>query len=309
MKKNAFFVKKLVLVLLFLSACQQAGPRFPAEKQRELANALYNRQLYTQSVAEYERYIHNYGLDENEQANISFIIGNIYFDRLKDYENALAYYERIKQFYRDSDVLDESEKRIVECLERLQRSADAQQALKEATFLDESSVPEKRPGEVIARIGDREFTTGDLEHEMNNLPSYALAQIKDQTKKVEFLKQIIATELLYNTASRKGLDRDKTVIDGTFRAKKNLMVQKLLQESLSGNSDFEEDDLHTYYRANIAKYAVTDSTGKIMQRSFEEARAQIVQDYLMAKQQSAYRRLVERMMRAEDVKIFEDKIK
>lgn len=293
-----------------LSACNQGAPNLSKEKIRSLANALYNRDLFLQSIATYEKYLNEYNLSEDEQANTSFMIGNIYFDRIKDYENALAYYERVKQLYPESDLVNETEKRIVECLERLQRSADAQQAMEEATFLDESKIQKKRPGEVVAMIGNREITSGDLEYEMKSLPPFVLAQIKDKSKKVEFLKQYIATELLYDTAKRKGLERDPDVIEGAFLAKKNFMVQKLLQEELSQNADFEEDDLLTHFQANRANYVVKgDSTEADRQLSFEDARQQVTQDFIRSKQQAAYQRLVERMMRAENVKIFEDKVR
>lgn len=299
----------LSLIGLISVACDSRGPQLTKEEMRTLANALYNRQLYRQSVVLYDRYLNDYKLSKEEQANTSYLIANIYFDRLRDYENALAYYERVKILYPESDVVDESEKRIVECLERLQRSADAQQALEEATFLDESKVRKKRPGEVIAMIGDREITTGDLEYEMKNLPPFMLAQIKDKSQRLEFLKQFIATELLYDTAKRKGLDRDPEVIDAAFQAKKNFMVQKLLQEELSSNIDFEEEDVRLYYQAHLADYTVKeDSTQAPRQLSFEEARQQVLQDFIRSKQRAAYQRLVERMLHAENVKIFEDKV-
>lgn len=291
-----------------LAGCGQKGPSLPPEQVRDFANALYNRELYKQSIAEYERYLFTYPIPETEQANISFIIGNIYFERLKDYENALAYYLRIKELYEESPVLDEANKRIVECLERLQRSADAQQALEEATFLDPSKVQTKRPGEVIAKIGKREITTGDLEYEMKRLPPYMLEQIRNKSDKLEFLKQYIATELFYNTAKRKGLDRDPEVIEMAFQAKKHKMVEKLLQEELSQNIDFEEDDLRTFYRANINRYVDKSDSTNQKQLPFEQVREQVTQDYIKSKQQSLYNRLVERMMRAEAVEIYEDKI-
>ena len=298
-----------LVVMLAGTACQQGGGTLPAEKVRELANALYNRELFKQSVAEYERYLNNYKLSEEEQANISYIIANIYFDRLKDYENALAYYVRIKELYPQSELVGEAEKRIVECLERLQRSADAQQALAEATYLDPSKVQKKRPGEVIARIGTREITTGDLEHEMKYLPPFVVEQIKNKEKKKEFLEQYIATELLYDSAKRKGLDRDPEVIEIAFQAKKRAMVEKLLQEELSQNLQVSDEDLQLYYRANKDRYVEKDEeSGKSRQLSFAEARQKVLEDYIREKQSAAYRRLIERLMRAEGVEIYEDKI-
>ncbi len=307
MKKR--FSKLTPILLLAALGCQQEPHGLPAEAVRSLANELYNQQLFEQSIAEYDRYLNNYKLPPEEQANISFNIGNIYFDRVKDYENALAYYIRVKHFHPESDIVDESEKRIIECLERLQRSTDAKQALDEATTLNEDAVRKKRPGEIIAEIGDRQITTGDLDYEMSQLPPFMMSQIKDRSQKVEFLKQMIATDLLYNTAKRKGLDRNEEVIESAFIAKKNVMVQKLLQEELAQSAGYEEEDLEIYYQANIEKYSVSDdSTGVSNPQPFEEVRSQVTQDYIRAKQQRAYERLIDRMMRAENVKVYDDKI-
>ncbi len=298
----------LILCLLALSACKQNEPNLPAERVREFANVLYNRELYKQAIAEYERYLRDYPLNETEQANISYTIGNIYLDRLRDAESALAYYLRVKELYPKSELVDDAGRRVVECLERLQRSADAQQALEESTFLDTSQVTKKRPGAVIAKIGDREITTGDLEFEMKNLPPYMQAQIRDRSKKLEFLQQYVATELLYNTAKRKGLENDQEVLAAAFQAKKNFIVQKFLQEEIGQSIKFEPSDIELYYRANLSRYAKADSSGQTQTPSFEEIRNQITQDYVREKQQEAYAKLVERMMRAENAVIYSDKV-
>lgn len=299
----------VALLALLAAGCEQKPkPNLPAEKARDFANILYNRELYKQAVVEYQQYLQNYPLDEEEQANISFTIANIYFDRLRDYEAALAYYLRVKELYPRSGLVDDSERRVVECLERLQRSADAQHALEQSTFLDTAQVTKKRPGQVIAKIGDREITSGDLEFEMKSLPPFMLAQIKNRGDKLEFLRQYVATELLYDTAKRKGLERDQEVIDAAFQAKKNILVQKLLQEEVAQKVDVQESDLDLYYRANLARYTPGDSTGQQAPRPFEEIRNQVMQDYVREKQQAAYDRLVERMMKAEGVVIYDDKV-
>ena len=309
MQKNARLVWSLALLLLAMAAgCQKQQPALSGEKVRAFANALYNKDLFKQSIAEYERYLNSYDLSPEEQANVSYMVANIYFDKLHDYENAMAYYLRIKELYPESAVQREAGKRIVECLERLQRSVDAQQALEEATFVDQSQVQKQRPGEVIARIGARDITTGDLEFEMKQLPPYVLEQIKDKSQKLDFLKQYIATELLYDSAKRQGLDRDPDVIEMAFQTKKRAMVEKFLKEELSKNISVEDDDLQNYYRANQERYARKDSTGAVIPLPLEKVRERVLQDYIVSKQKIAYNRLVERMMRAEGVQIFEDKI-
>jgi TolA-binding protein len=295
--------------LLALASCHKSPQNLPADRVREFANVLYNRELYKQAIAEYERYLHDYPLDEREQASISYTIGNIYFDRVHDYESALAYYLRVQELYPKNELVKEAGKRIVECLERLQRSADAQQALEESTFLDTDQVTKKQPGETVAKIGSREITTGDLDYEIKRLPPYLQTQIKDKSKRIEFLRQYIATELLYDTAKRKGLEKSAEVVEAAFQAKKGLMVQKLLEEEIASKIDYTESDLDLYYRANQSRYTKTDSTGKNPQQlSLAEAKSQVTQDYIRDQQQLKYNELIDRMMRAEAVKIYDDKV-
>jgi tetratricopeptide (TPR) repeat protein len=297
------------LLLLAMTACQKNEPAIPREKARELANVFYNRDLYKQAVAEYERYLYNYDLDEREQANITNVIAGIYFERLRDYENALAYYLRLRELYPKSELVADADKRVVECLERLQRSADAQQALAESAFLDTAQVAKKRPGEVIAKIGNREITQGDLDFELKQLPPYMQSQFGDRAKRLEFLRQFVATELMFDTAKRKGLDQDKEVVEAAFQAKKNFMVQKLAQEEIMADFKVEPQDVELYYKAHLDKYAEKDKDGKSKQRSFEEVKEQVAQDFVREKQQQKYNELVDRMMRAEKVEIFSDKVK
>jgi len=297
-----------LLILGLISGCSKGKkPPIESDKIREYANALYNRELYRQAIDEYRYYLDNYDVDKKQRANINYIIGNIYFDRLKDYENALAYYLKIKHIFPESGLLNEVNKKIVACLERLERSADAQQALEEAASLSPEQVKKARPGVVIAKIGDREITQGDLNFEINRLPLDIRSQYSDKEKKLQFLKQYIATELLYNTAKRKGLDRDKDVIEGTFQAKKALMVQKLLEEEIGKSVKIEDSDIQLYYKANRDKYAERDKKGNIKRyRPLSEVRSQVAQDLLRERQMEAYQKLIERLMKAEDVKIYED---
>ncbi len=287
----------------------QAKPKLAAERVREYANALYNRQLYHQSVAEYNYYLDNYDLPPSEAANINYIIGNIYFERLRDYENALAYYLKVKHLYPESTLIDEVNKRMVQCLERLERTADAEQVMQEATLLDPTQARKSRPGEVVARIGKRRITTGDLDFEISKLPPYMRNQLSDPRKKIDFLKQFIATELFYDSAKRMGLDKDKDVIEATFQAKKNFMVQKLLEKEISESVNITDSDVELYYKAHKERFAEKDDNGNITRiPSLDEVRTQVIQSLIRERQQQAYNKKLQKMMRDLAVEIYEDKI-
>lgn len=300
----------ILLSVVFMAGCSgKVKPSVRGEKVREYANALYNRELYPQAVREYQRYLDLYDVDDQQRANINFVIGNIYFDRLYDYENAMACYLKVKHVFPESNILPQVNRKIVACLERLQRSADAKQALDEATSLEPESVSKSHPGDVVATIGDREITSGDLKHHIEQLPEYIQSQLKESKAKLEFLRQFVATELFYDAAKRKQLEKDKDVIEGTFQAKKSLMVQKYLQQEIAGQINITNDDIELYHKANKDKYVEKDDKGNVTrQKPFDEIRKEVAEDLLRERQQKAYEELLDRMVQAEDVRIFEDRI-
>lgn len=299
----------LPFFVIMIMGCSGASKRQMADgnKVREYANALYNRELYVQSIAEYQRYLDLYDVDATQRANILFIMANTYFDRLHDYSNAMALYLKIKHVYPESGLSKQVDKQIVVCLERLDRSADAKQALDEATSLDRDQVQESWSGTVIAKIGDREITTGDLKYQLNQLPDYVRDQFKTRESKIEFLKQMVANDLFYDAAKRQDLDSDKDVIEGAFQAKKSLMVQKYLQQEIAGRVSITPDHVRDYYKANQEKYAEKNEDGSVKrQKPFEEVRPQVAEDLAREKQQRAYEDLLQQMMQAEDVEIYTD---
>ena len=310
MKRYLPFAIILICIAIVGGCSQKSGPNIDGEKIRAYANVLYNRELYPQAVQEYQRYLDFYHLDEQQRANINFVVGNVYFDRLHDYENAMAYYLKVKHIFPESNLMTQVNKRIVSCLERLQRSADAKQALDEATSLDPDQVQESRPGTAVARIGDRQITSGDLDHHIDQLPDYVKTQIKDKEAKLNFLQQFVATELFYDAAKRMEMEKNKDVIEGTFQAKKSLMVQAYLQKEISEQVQFKPEDLELYYKANKEKYAEKDDKGNVKkQKSLQEVQQEAAEDMMREKQQKAYDELLQRMMRTEKVEIYDDLVK
>lgn len=308
--KNVFITILLTVLLLSLFGCQSdSKPQVDGDKLREYAGDLINRSLFNQAIDVYKDYLDTYKIDERERANVNYIIANTYFERLNDYESALAYYLKVKHLYPESGLIDDINKQIVACLERLERSEDAQQALDEAVQMDPQDVQKKRPGAVVARIGDREITQGDLDFEISKLPPSVRPELRSPEQKMQFLREYVATELLYDTAKRAGFDKDPEVIEGAFQAKKSLMVQKLLQDRVAAKAEVEPDDVELYYEANKEQYAEKDEEGNVVRETpLSEVREQVAEDLARQKFQNAYQAMIERMMLTEDVQFFDDKI-
>ena len=310
LKTIAALVIAASLSTAIFTGCQNTSkPAVDGDKLREYAGDLINRSLYTQAIDVYSDYLASYKLSDDERANVNYIIGNTYFDRLHDYESALAYYLKIKHLYPASSLINETNKKVVACLERLERSEDAQQALDESVQINPAAAPIKRPGAVVARIGKREITQGDLDFEISQLPQTVRDQFGAKEQKLNFLREFVATELLYDTAKRAGLDKDAEVIAAAFQAKKSFMVQKLLQERVAAKAQIESDDLQLFWEANKDNYAEKDAEGNVVQeKSFDQVRDQVMRDLSRRKQQNAYEGLIEKMILAEDVQFFESRL-
>jgi tetratricopeptide (TPR) repeat protein len=299
----------IFLIIVFSSCAEDKKPLLDADMKIQLANTYFNNELFNAAIKEYEEYLENYPVQENKQANIYYQIANIYFERLSDYEKALENYLRIKYLYPESNLQSDIGKRIVDCLERLERSQDAQRVLDRETALNPDEIQERKPGAVIASIGKKEFTQGDLDFEIGQLPPYIQSQLNSKNSKIEFLRQYLAEELLYDSAKRKNLDKDKEIIEGTFKAKKGLMAQKILREEIQKLVSINQSDVELFYKANKEKYAEKDKEGKIIrQKAFQECAEQVAQDLFQERQQEAYQQLLERLMKAENVTIYEKRI-
>ena len=299
----------LILVVLAAGCAEQKPGGLSADQKVNLANTFYNNELYEAAIAEYQQYLSAYDVDSGKQANVYYQIANIYFERLHDYDKALENYLRIKYLYPESNLQSEVGKKIVSCLERLERSQDAQRVLEKETALKPEEVTESRPGEVIATIGKRQITQGDLDFEIGQLPPYMQTQIDSREKKHAFLQQFLAEELLYDSAKRQNLDQDKQIIQDAFRAKKNLMAQKILQDEIGKLVDIKPADVELYYKANKEKYSEKGKDGKVLgEKPFSEVSDQVARDLFQEKQQTAYQQLIERLMKAENVTIYDKRI-
>jgi tetratricopeptide (TPR) repeat protein len=297
-------------MLLLMGCSSEQQPFIGKEKARNFANELYNRSLFKQSAEEYTRYLQTYKLSDDEQSNISYTIGDIYFERLKDYEYALTFYTRAKYFDPSNELKRLIDQKIVACLERLERPEDAKQTLTESTSLEPEQVQKKRPGAVVALIGTRQITQGDIDFELSQYPSEVQSQYQQKNMKIQFLRQYILSELLYDSAKRKGLDKDADIIEAAFQAKKGIMARKYLQEEIQSKVALTPEDVELYYKANKDKYAEKDKDGKVIgEKSFQEVQQQVAQNYAMEKQQQVYDELAQKLMRAEGVKIYDDVLK
>lgn len=286
----------VLLILIYLRLGSFSKAQFDVSQQQDFASELVDNKLYSQAVAEYDKLLDLSRLDKKKQSNINYIVGNIYLNYLNDYENAAARFVKAKFLNPESELKDKINKNLVICFERMGRSLEAQKQLERSTELDQGKI--KKEGEVVvARIGEREITMTDLKNEIEKLPPSVQTQFKDKEGMFRFLQQYVGTELLYDTALRRGFDKDKDVIDGAFQMKKQLMINKLLAEEIPQDIEISESEIKLYYDAHKEDFK---------DKELNEVKSQIELELKREKQQRAYNKLVQKMMEAEKVKIYDD---
>ena len=273
----------------------------------EYADILINRELYAQAVEAYKEALQRPGIARPERAKLNYLLATIYLEHLKDYANALARFEKVKQLAPQSALAHDAEKKIVQCLEGLGRPLDAQVEMEQSVALSPETTVVKR-GPVVAKIGQREITLGEIEERINQLPSSLRNQFAKPEAKLKFLQEYVVTQLLADAAKRKGYDSDPEVKRGVEEAKKSLMVQKLLEEQLVTKVMPDEQVLRGYYQTHRQRYVVTKNGKPIGTKSFALAKSEVLKDYLEEKKQEQYRRLIEEQLKAQEVKIFPEVI-
>jgi hypothetical protein len=301
--------KKILYALVgsfFLVSCSGggAGLSIGVEKQKELANELKGKGLYPQAVAEFKKLQEKGNLSKKEDANISYLVGKIYMENMNDYQNALAEFVRVKVLLPEGDLSKEVNTRTIECLERLGKPLDAQREMEKYSTMNKKQ--ELAKGTIVAKIRNRNVTKEEMDNEIQKLPAYVQEMYKDDSKKVDFLRQYIATELMYDSAKRKNFENDKEIVEKAFQAKRSFMVQKLLEEEIRGKLNVSAGDLKNYYEVHKKDYVEKDKDKKEKQKTFEESLESVKQAYAMEKQQEIYQQLISQLLKAEKVTIYED---
>jgi tetratricopeptide (TPR) repeat protein len=286
----------ILSILIYIRWGELSQGKLDVSQQQDFASELVDNKLYSQAIAEYDKLLDSGELEVKKQANISYIVGNIYLNYLRDYENAAARFVKARFLNPESELKEKINKNLVICFERMGRSLEAQKQLERSTQLSQTET-RKEGGVVVARIGEREIFMADLENEIEKLPPSAQAQFRGKKSKLEFLQQYVGAELLYDTALRRGFDNDKDVVEGAFQIKRQLMINKLLTEEIPQDIQISETEIKLYFDAHKEDFE---------DKELNEVKAQIESELKRDKQQEAYGKLIQKMMEAEKVKIYDD---
>lgn len=120
------------------------------------------------------------------------------------------------------------------------------------SFEDSLLTPEQQ-AIVVAEIGPRKLTLGQLEARLAREPSVVRAQHATIPKRKEYLANWVQLEVMADEAVRQGMDKDPAVVE----AMRMQMVRRYLKEAVFdavGPESVTDADVKAYYEANLHLY-------------------------------------------------------
>ncbi len=128
----------------------------------------------------------------------------------------------------------------------------------------------KKP-DVVARIGERVITTAELKGRLHKLPDKYRELVSANMKK--YLDEFVVDELLYQEALRRGLQRNKDVIEIIEEAKKKILIAKLLKDNVDDEVTVSDEEAMEYYQKHPEEFRTPEifRASHIMVRTPEEA--------------------------------------
>lgn len=278
-----------------LAGCSAGAGKLDVEQAKRIAGELRDNKLYLAAIEEYQSILEYGGVNNGQKGNISFLIGKIYFEDIKDYGHAAAWFVRARGYDPNGSYMTDAAADLVTSLEKMGHHLDAQRELGIATDL--APKPANAGDREVARIGGRPIYMSEVDRHIQSLPEQAQKQFGSRDAKREFVRQYVGVELMYRAALREGYDKDPEIMDRREQMEKSLLVQKYLSEKVFPEMKLDTADVRNFYLAN--------KDTRYDNKAFDSVKAQVMMDYQSQKAEAAYADYLEKLAKAEQVQFFE----
>ncbi len=305
MKQYCHTVGTLVIVLLLLmlvvNSCSKTEDNSAAiARHKKLAGELRDNGLYQAAIDEYIKILQYNDINDATRANINYLIARIYFEHVKDFQQAAAYYLRAKTLApADASFADEASRKLVASLEKMGNIIDAKRQLDAAVDID--SVPADKNDVAVARVGGVPIWLSQINDEIQSLPPDVQKQYLTRDKKIQFVHQYIGEELIYRAAVREDYGNDPEIKRKQHQFYRKLLVNKYLLDNVIPQIRIDTSDVLNYYEAN--------KTIRYNDKPYDSVRAQVFLDYQNEKTQSAFSDYISKLAKSDRVVFYDENVK
>lgn len=226
------------------------GIGWDAKKHLDFAETLATKGLKKEALAAFDDYLKIAKLSAMEAAKLLYRMGNMHME-LFDYEKALYYFYKAEAAGPTAGFKGDLDKKLVECLERLNMAGQAKYELTARTSPDAPQPPAHAASPVLARVGQKEITEDEIDEAISEMPEWAKESFSTPEGKAEFVRQYATTQALYEKAKRMGLEQDAEVQRAVRDITKQLLVKRLLEKELAGKISAQPSDVDVQEQMQI----------------------------------------------------------
>jgi len=125
----------------------------------------------------------------------------------------------------------------------------------------------------LAIINGKEITASEFDLRWSQLPEYARKTYAGSDGRKKFLEELITRELLLQEAKKRGLDRDRTLLERVERFKERSVLDNLMREEVDSRITVTLEEMKAYYAANPGSFTASDEVraSHILVKTEEEA--------------------------------------
>lgn len=301
MKTMAILGVLLLLAALFSGCAQDSRSAVDIDQAKAIAGELRDNKLYEAAIAEYEGLLASGVLDLAQQGTAGYLIARIYFEDLKDYDNAAAWYIRARTLDPNGSYVDEANRNLVASLEKSGKLIDASRQLRSVTDIESPKQARTSGDEVVARIGDEEVYMSDIEARIQLLPANVQQTLTSRTARIEFLRQYVGSELLYRAARREGYDRDPMIRQQQEAMLREAVINRYVYDKVVPGLKIDTLDVRNFYAAN--------KNTRYDNQAFDSVRAQVMYDYQQQKAEAALNEYIQKLIQTEKPTFYDNKVR
>ena len=120
-----------------------------------------------------------------------------------------------------------------------------------------SDKPEE-PSKALAVINGKEITSSEFDLRWSQIPEFARKTYAGTDGRKRFLDELITRELLLQEAKKRGIDRERALLERTERFKERSILDGLMREEVDARVTVTQEEIKTYYEANRGSFTAPD---------------------------------------------------
>lgn len=110
----------------------------------------------------------------------------------------------------------------------------------------------------LAIINGKEITASEFDLRWSQLPEFARKTYAGPDGRKKFLEELITRELLLQEARKRGLDRDRALVERVERFKERSVLDHLMREEVDSRITVTVEEMKAYYAANPGSFTSPD---------------------------------------------------